>query len=80
MEFLHWFLYLEGIFCDFRCLHYLAAWEDKLLVGGSAGAPTCVVCGADPRSASAVCNSGGNRAVFHAAAEEVIVNAKDILA
>ena len=68
------------MFCDFSCLLYLAAWEDKLLVGGSAGAPACVICGANPRSASAVCNSGGNKAVFHAATEEVVVNAKDVLA
>ncbi len=50
-----------------------------MLVGGLAGAPTFVVCGTNPRSASAVCNGGGDRAVFHAATEEVVVNAKEVL-
>ncbi len=51
-----------------------------MLVGGSAGAPTCVICSADPRSASTVCYGGGDRAVFHAAAEKVVIDAKDVLA
>jgi hypothetical protein len=72
-------LHLEGIFRNFGGLFYLTTLEDKLLVGGSAGVPTCVICGANPRSASTVCNSGGDRAVFHAAAEEVVVDAKEIL-
>ncbi len=79
MEFLHWVSYLEGIFRDFSCLLYLAAQEDKLLVGGSAGALTCVVCLSDPRSASAICYSGGDRAVFHAAMKKVVVDTEDIL-
>jgi hypothetical protein len=80
MEFLRWFLYLEGIFGNFSCLLYLAAWENKLLVGDLTDAPTRVICGANPRSASPVCNCGGDIAVFHAAMEEVVVNAKDVLA
>jgi hypothetical protein len=80
VEFLRWFVYLEGIFHDFSCRLYLAAWEDKSLVGDSTGVLTRVICGADPRSASTVYNCGGDRAVFHAATEEVVVNAEDVLA
>jgi hypothetical protein len=72
-------LHLEGIFRNFGGLLYLLAWEDKLFVEYLAVAPTRVVCGADPGSASTVCNSGGDRAVFPATAEEVIVDAKDVL-
>ncbi len=73
-------MYLEGIFQDFSCQLYLAAWEDKSLVGDLTGALTHVVCGADTGSASAVHYCGGDRAVFHATMEEIVVNAKDILA
>jgi hypothetical protein len=79
VEFVCWSLHLEGIFCDFSCQLYLAAWEDKLLVGDSTGAPTRVICGADTRSASTARDHGGDRAVFHAAPEEIVVNAKDVL-
>jgi hypothetical protein len=80
LEFLRWSLYLEGTFCDFCCLLYLATREDKLLVGDLTSALTRVICGADSRSASTVCNCGGARAVFHATTEEVVVSAKDVLA
>jgi hypothetical protein len=43
-------------------------------------APTCVVCGADTGSASAVRDRGEVIAVFNALMEEIVVNAKDILA
>ena len=51
-----------------------------MLVGDLAGAPTRVVCGANTGNASAVCNCGGDRAIFHATLEEIVVNADDILA
>ncbi len=50
-----------------------------MLVRGLASVPTHVVCGADPGSASAICDSGGDRAVFHAAVEGVVFNARDVL-
>ena len=51
-----------------------------MLVGTMNGAPTRVVCSADTGSASTVRNRGGDRAVFHAALEEVIVDTEDVLA
>jgi hypothetical protein len=80
VEFLCLSLYLAGIFHDFSCQLYLPAQEDKLLVEDLTSAPTCVICGADTRSANAVGNHGGDRAIFHAATEEIVVNAEDILA
>ncbi len=58
---------------------YLTTQEDKSLVGDLTGEPAHVICGTNPGSASAVCNCRGDRAVFHAATEEVIANAKDVL-
>jgi hypothetical protein len=80
VEFLRWFSYLEGIFRDFSCWLYLTARENKSLVGDSAHAPTRVICSADTKNASTVCNCGGDRADFHAATDEVVINAKDELA
>jgi hypothetical protein len=51
-----------------------------LLVGDSTGAPTRVICSADSRSASAVCNCGGDRAIFHATMEDVVIDSEDVLA
>ncbi len=51
-----------------------------MLIGASTGAPTRVVCGADTGSASTVHNRGGDKAVFHATTEEIVVDAKDVLA
>ncbi len=51
-----------------------------MLVGASTGALTRVICDADTGSASAVRGRGGDRDVFHAVMEEIVINAKDILA
>jgi hypothetical protein len=51
-----------------------------MLVGTMNGAPTRVVCSADTGSASTVRNRGGDRAVFHATMEEIVVNAEEVLA
>ncbi len=42
--------------------------------------PTHVICGAGTRSASAVRNHGGNRAIFNAATGEIAIDAKNVLA
>jgi hypothetical protein len=73
VEFVCCSLYLEWIFHNFSCQLYLAAREDKLLVGDSTGAPTRVVCGANTNGASTVCNCGGDRAVFPAITEEIVM-------
>ncbi len=80
VEFVCWSLHLEGIFHNFSCRFYFSTREDRSLVGDSNGVPTSVVCGANTGSASTVDDRGGDRAIFHAAPEVIVVDTKDILA